>query len=250
MDKGGVNSMIFTQVSNLPFVPIFESSIFRSELYGNYPNLAEEWGSYSVKYIVVYASVAGSSDVTSRLSSLNGIVQVASLTDVLVYQDQYAKPVAHSNDSSLAATQITYNDPTNYRVLTTASAPFLLILNQIYSDEWVASVNGVSLPISDHVKLSNNVNGWNINRTGTFTINLHYASQTIYTASMIVSSGTIIGILVYLGATGLGDSRSAKMRTNPETSCFRGLKHRKYPAPKLQISSDEVYVFWTGRQLS
>jgi hypothetical protein len=80
-----------------------------------------------------------------------------------------------------------------------STLPFLLTLSQSYSTGWVASVNGTTLPSADHIKEENtDFNGWLINSNGTMTIDLKYKLQTTYFSSLLVSSGILIGILLYL----------------------------------------------------
>ena len=131
---------------------------------------------------MVYTNVQSSynmNDMLNRLSTQNGIVKVASFPDVVVYQDEYAKSVVYANGSNVA-TQITYNDPTSYKVRANSTLPYILVLNQDYSSGWMASVNGTTLPSADHIKEANGFNGWYINYTGSMTIGLYYEPQTTF----------------------------------------------------------------------
>ena len=191
---------IFTEVNNLPYVTVDNATLFLDELVNGTSQVAESWGSYSIKYIVVYNNVQSTynmSDILNSLSSQNGLTEVVTLPNVIVYENQYAKPVVYAANPD-TTTKITYQDPTTYNVVANSTSPYLLILNQVYSNGWVASVNGTTLPNTDHNKTDDGFNGWYINYTGTMNIKIYYAPQTIYLASTIVSITTIIAIALYL----------------------------------------------------
>jgi hypothetical protein len=196
----GVSSIIFTGINNLPYVSVSNTTLLLNELCDGNSEVAERWGSFSIKYIVVYTNVQSTynmSDLLSRLSTQSGIVEVANLPSVVVYRNEYAKPVVYA-DSSNATTQITYHDPTSYKVTANSTSPYLLVLNQAYSSGWIALVNGTALPTVAHIKDANDFNGWYINYTGTMTIDIHYEPQTTYFISILVSIGVLIVILLYL----------------------------------------------------
>jgi len=194
----GVSSGVFTQVNNLPYVSASNTTLFLNELINGSSEVGESWGSYSIKYIVVYTNVQSTynmTDLLSRLSTQNGIVKVANLTDVIVYENIFAKPIVYSNSSS-TTTEITYHDPTTYKVQANSTSPYFLVLNQAYSTGWTATVNGTKL--TTHIEDSNGFNSWYINYTGNMTIDIYYEPQTAYIASMIISIIVIILISLYV----------------------------------------------------
>jgi hypothetical protein len=195
---GRVNGVIYSEVNNLPCVSASNSSLLLNELLDGNSQVGEIWGSFSIKYIVVYTNVGAPynvTDILSRLSTQSGIVKVASFSDVVVYQDEYAKPVVYA-DSSNATVEITYQDPTMYKVQATSTSPYFLVLNQGYSTGWTASVNGTNL--TTHIEDSNGFNSWYINYTGSMAIDIYYEPQTTYIASMIISIIVIILISLYV----------------------------------------------------
>jgi hypothetical protein len=194
----GVDGDIFTGVNDLPFVSASNATIFINQLFNGSTEVGEQWGSYSIKYIVVYTNVQSTyslTDLLSRLSTQNGMVEVANLTDVIVYQNNFAKPIVYANSSS-TSTEITYHDPTTYKVQATSSLPYFIVLNQVYSTGWTASVNGTKL--TTHTKDSNGFNSWYINYTGNMTIDIYYEPQTTYIVSMIASNVLIISVSAYV----------------------------------------------------
>jgi hypothetical protein len=195
---GQVNGVIYYGVNNLPYVSSSNSSLFLNELLDGNSQVGAIWGSFSIKYIVVYTNVGAPynvTDILNRLSTQSGIVKVASFPDVVVYQDEYAKPVVYA-DSSNATVEITYHDPTMYKVQATSTSPYFLVLNQVYATGWTASVNGTKL--TTHIEDSNGFNSWYINYTGNMTIDIYYEPQTAYIASMIISIIVIILISLYV----------------------------------------------------
>ena len=195
---GGVSSSIFTGINNLPYVSVSNTTLLLNELCDGNSEVAERWGSFSIKYIVVYTNVQSTynmSALLSRLSTQSGIVEVANLPSVVVYRNEYAKPVVYA-DSSNATTQITYHDPTSYKVIANSTSPYFLVLNQAYSAGWTASVNGTKL--TTHIEDSNGFNSWYINYTGTMTIDVYYEPQTTYIASMTVSIVVLISVSLYV----------------------------------------------------
>jgi hypothetical protein len=191
-------SGVFTSVNNLPYVSASNNTMFVNELINGSSEVGESWGSYSIKYIVVYTNVQSIYNMTnllSRLSTQSGIVKVANLTDTVVYQNNFAKPIVYANSSS-TSTEITYHDPTTYKVQAHSTSPYFLVLNQIYSAGWTASVNGTKL--TTHIEDSNGFNSWYVNYTGNMSIDLYYEPQTTYIASMIASIVVIISVSVYV----------------------------------------------------
>jgi hypothetical protein len=207
----GVNG-IFTNINNLPYVKESDANLFLNELFTENSQVAEHWGSYSIKYVVVYTNIQSSynmDNILNRLSSQNGLKEVVRLPNVIVYENLYAKPVVYAEDSG-TTTKITYHDPTTYEVLANSTSPYLLVLNQAFSNNWVASVNGTILPSSVHFQNDDGFNGWYINYTGAMNIKIYYAPQTIYLASTLVSVSTIIVIVLYLIVVTVRDVRRSR----------------------------------------
>jgi hypothetical protein len=194
----GVNGVIFSQVNDLPFISISNTTTFLKQLINGTSDIGTIWGVYSIKYIVVYTNTLSNyniTDLVNRLSNQNGITQAASFPNVIVFQNNYAKPIVYSN-TQYTTTQITYHDPTIYKITVNSSTTYNLTFNQVYSDGWVASVNGTKLSGSQHFKDKNGFNGWNINSTGTMVVNLYYEPQTTYLISTLVSFSVIVVIVL------------------------------------------------------
>jgi hypothetical protein len=206
----GVNGAVFTQVNSLPYVSASNTTLFLNQLINGGSGVGEQWGTCSIKYIVVYTNVQSTynmTDLLSRLSTQSGIVKIANLTDVIVYQNNFAKPIVYSNSSS-TSTKITYHDPTTYKVQATSTSPYFLVLNQVYSSGWIALVNGTKL--TTHFEDSNGFNSWYVNYTGNMTIDIYYEPQTTYIASIIISIIVIILISFYVILATIRNTRRKK----------------------------------------
>jgi hypothetical protein len=194
----GVNGGIFA-LNDLPYVSIFNTTILLNELVNgnlNESNLqvGESWGNKSVKYIVVYTNIDGTNTISQILSQQTGIEEIVKTQNVVVYENTYAKPIIHTDESSVSI-EIIYHDPVTYKVQSNSTDSYTLVLNQAYSTGWTASVNGTKLP--SPVETNNGFNSWYINYTGNVTIELYYEPQKTYVISMIISSATIIMIVAY-----------------------------------------------------
>ena len=196
----GVNGAVFTDVNSLPYVSSQIRHYLLIDLLNGTANVSEQWGTYSIKYIVVYRIVDtgyNNTEVIARLSEQDGMVKMVNLPEIVVFENGYARPIVYTSNSS-AKVEITHNDQTLYKLTAMSTSPYLLTLNQAYSPGWVASVNGIALPASQHIKDSNGFNGWYINETGNMTIELYYEPQTAYMIVMVFSTGVIVAMVLYL----------------------------------------------------
>ncbi len=196
----GVNMGVFTEVNNLPYVSVTNSSLFLGELMSGASGLAESWGNFSIKYVVVYTDVLSAynmTDILAHLSIEEGLVEIERLPGVVVFENSFAKPVIYTDNNS-AEMQITYSDPTLFKIQVNSTMPFSIVFNQLYSNSWRAWVNNTALSDSAHFKNPDGFNCWQINQTGNMTIDLYYEPQTTYLISTIISISTLIVILVYL----------------------------------------------------
>ena len=196
----GVNMGIFAEVNNLPYIINSNTTLLLDELVRNGSSVAEKWGANSIKYVVVYMNVNSTYNIDNLLEKLynqTGLHEAASLPGVIVFENEFAKPVVFSS-SAVAEVEITYHDPTFFKLNANSTGPFTLVFNQVYSDGWHAWFNGVLLPDSTHFKNSNGFNCWNITNSGTFKVDLYYEPQTIYLIGEIVSTIVIMAIVTYL----------------------------------------------------
>ena len=199
----GINMGAFTEVNDLPYVSVANSSLFLGELMSGASGLAEQWGTFSVRYIVVYTDVLSAynmSDILGCLSSQEGLFEFDRLPGVVVFENQFAKPVIYTNNADVEL-RVLRNNPTSFTVEANATGPYTIVFNQVYSKNWRAWVNGVALPESTHFQDQNGFNNWQIDQTGSTTIDLYYEPQTTYLISTIIAIITLIAVLVYLFVT-------------------------------------------------
>jgi len=87
-------------------------------------------------------------------------------------------------------------DPTRYIVNVNSTDPFILILSQTFDKEWEAKI-GAKI-INKHFIINGFANGWIIEQSGTFKINLEYSPQRDVEIGRIISIFTIIFSLTIL----------------------------------------------------
>jgi hypothetical protein len=209
----GVNNGVFTEINTLPYVSVSNSSLFLGELMnGTSSTIWEKWGNFSIKYVVVYKNVLSAynmSDILSRLSAQSGLVKVAALPNVEVFENEYAKPVVYADKANV---QIVYHDPTLFKISVNSTTPFILTFNQVYSSYWRAWANGTVVPDSMHFKDPNGFNSWQLDLTGSMTIDLYYEPQMTYLMSMVLSVVAIVAVLLLLIIAVIRDYRGARVK--------------------------------------
>ena len=171
---------------------------------GNTSQIAEVFGSASIKYIVVLTNTTSdglnglsSNNYLSGLSEAQGILEVYQLPGVVVFEVENAKPIVYSNSANVSLV-ITSRNPASYEVVANSVSPFTLVFNQEYNPSWIASVNGNPIPASDHFKFEDFFNGWRVNSTGLVTIELNYEPQRNYFTGVLISILTFYGVSAYL----------------------------------------------------
>jgi len=96
------------------------------------------------------------------------------------------------------APKVTYQqiDPEKFKVkVKGATAPFLLVLGELYDGHWVASLGGRTI---DSVPVYSTINGFPINKTGDFELTVSYSLHSWLTAGFTISFLTILVFLAYL----------------------------------------------------
>ena len=193
----GVNGGIFTQVNGLPYVSQTETNTLLNDLVNNNSQVGPKWGSYSIKYIVIYTNIETSynlSLIISRLSTEQGLVKTYDHDDVIVFENTNASPIVYTSNQNLTM-NISYHDPTDYVMsANSTTSSFFLVLNQAYSSDWTVSINGIDVPV-DHIQTDNGCNGWYINETGKMTIAISYSVQPTYLLSFTVSAISVVVVL-------------------------------------------------------
>jgi hypothetical protein len=197
----GVNGAVYTEVNALPNVAPLNSTFLIDQLFSGSENISEQWGNLSIKYVVLYKNVDSgytNKEVIARLSYQTGMVKLYDLENVIVFRNDNAKPVVYS-DSPGSSVSIVRHDPTLYEVRVASTKPYLLTLNQFYSVGWTASVDGVRVPASSHIKDSNGFNSWYIDQTGSNrTVTLYYEPQTSYLVVILFSAGVVLAMVAYI----------------------------------------------------
>jgi hypothetical protein len=207
----GLNPTMYSGTNALPYV---SNAQIYSLVSSNEKNLSVVLGELGIKYIVVYTNIKPPftpinynytvpQNIIENMSSQNGFVEALKMPGIVVFEDLYAKPIVYSNSTHL---NIEYMSPTTYIVKTNSSSPFLIVLNQEFSEGWVTYINGKEVLPEYHYQLKTAVsglyfNGWYINSTGTFTIKIFYAYQVTYIIMTFISQlilWFIIGGIIFI----------------------------------------------------
>lgn len=195
----GISNPIY-KINSIPFVNEIEGPFNYSlqSLFNNNSQIAKQWGLMSIKYIVVLTNTSTDytwNSLSDKLRNQTGINEVAKLPGIIVFEDEYAMPIIYSNTTNL---NITYHDPTNYKVSANSTTPFYIIFNQIYDSDWTLFVNGKELPNTAHIKINDFFNGWYVNSTGPSTLDLYYKEQSTYIITLVISMSVFFGVLFYI----------------------------------------------------
>lgn len=182
----------------------------------------------NVKYIVLrndvipnfgeYANQWNATKVQSILGLIDGLKLIYTGPYVSLWEYENPYPIVYAGENStsinlntsiftpLSEPVISFQqvDSTTYHVsVANATEPFYLVFSQTYSPSWqlyVGSVNWFNTltnkPFSaKHLLVNTYANAWYINKTGTFTVTLHYSPQNTFYLSSIVSILTFTGCI-------------------------------------------------------
>jgi len=201
--------------------------------------LAQELAAFGVKYVLVRLNALPASVYwqpwpqnplaeAEILNSTPGLRYVARAGPDVIYEVNYTYPLIYAaalppgwqGNSSvypfpevprIVDVGLRYQEisPTDFRVeVANATSPFILVLSTTYGD-W--SLGGAS---ARHVLVYDYANGWVVNRTGSFTLEIHYAGEWLVDWVLVAQT---IGILIPVAMLlwyAVDRSRSAKCRGN------------------------------------
>jgi hypothetical protein len=103
----------------------------------------------------------------------------------------FGKPVVNATRISPTMFKVTVND---------SSSPFYMVFTQTYSNLWSAYyANGETIPQKMHIAVNGFANAWYLNRTGNYTVYIHYTPQNYMWGAWILSFAALF-ILVGLSA--------------------------------------------------
>jgi len=202
-------------------------------------DLARELAAFGVKYVLVRLNALPASVYwqpwpqnplaeAEILNSTPGLRYVARAGPDVIYEVNYTYPLIYAaalppgwqGNSSvypfpevprIAGVGLRYQEisPTDFRVeVANATAPFILVLSTTYGG-W--SLGGAS---AKHVLVYDYANGWIVNGTGSFTLEIHYAGEWLVDWVLIAQMvGVLIPVAMLLWYA-VDRSRSAKWRGN------------------------------------
>lgn len=178
--------------------------------------LADQWGSMLLYRNVAWHPSLFSSgenvvDVDGDAGILQAIFGNQSSTDsgqeVFVLSTGQAKTQVSDPDAETSVIISSYKevDPTDFQVQVKANGSYVLVFSESFAADWLASINGMQIPGSEHFMVNGYANGWNINKTGSYTIDVSFWPQQIFVGSLVFSllAAALTTIVLLLGRNGL-----------------------------------------------
>lgn len=114
--------------------------------------------------------------------------------------------------STLPTVSYTKHNPTKYSIkVNNARQSFILILSQLHNPGWKARYQDGEV-IKNHYMVNAYANGWLIEKVGDFNLTLEFAPQRLLNVGKIISTGSILGGLMYIGIYILYQKRSNRWK--------------------------------------
>jgi hypothetical protein len=174
---------------------------------GRNANYSEELGIYGIKYIVIYLNTSVSSgqqwySLYNSLRGQPGFTQV-DLPGLVIFVNDHAEPILHT-DSGMAHISDISVGVASFRAQVTAETPYMLVLDQYYDPGFVLYVGGKAVPASSHLIADTMFNGWIVNATGTYNVDVMYEPDGGFIALESAYTIFLLGLIAYLvvGAAG------------------------------------------------
>jgi hypothetical protein len=99
------------------------------------------------------------------------------------------------------------DDPTRYIVKAEAEQPFILVFSETFDEgwkayygtpNWVEAFYANRIQDNEHFSVNGYANAWYFNKTGSIIITLYFLPQSLYYIGIIVSSGTMTALTIYI----------------------------------------------------
>lgn len=200
---------------NIPFnkqyynVLLQRIGIFQPNIFGSDPDLTnsefkseklgEELAKLNIRYIVLHNDIDVSfggfktpQETAVYLAKDKKIIKVKSFGQLDIYEVEIPQniQIIYSPSTTLIYEKI---NPAFYKVKVTDEVkPFNLNFLMSYNSNWHAVIDGEV--IQDHVKLFSYGNSWEVNKTGSFEIDLVYKPQELVKQGQIISTFSFIVI--------------------------------------------------------
>lgn len=129
---------------------------------------------------------------------------IYTMNNIGLYNSSGKIPVSRISNFTRAGISFDYITPTKVDVeVSNATRPFYLVFRETYDSGWNAFYsNGSAVNQNRHIQVNGFANAWYINKTGSYTVTLYYAPQTLAWATLIVSF-CALGFTGYIGFLGL-----------------------------------------------
>jgi len=175
---------------------------------GDTSNFSEALAVLGVKYVMVHLDYNPSSVESSRyrmdlvnliftLDNTENLYYVSRIGERLIYEVRdpypliYAAPIPKESSQAIYSfpndrPKISSNPVVSYSVVSpvsyevhvqNATAPFVLVFGNTFDSGWELEYNG---PAAEHLLVYGFANGWLVDKTGSFSLKIHYAPQRTY----------------------------------------------------------------------
>ena len=105
--------------------------------------------------------------------------------------------------TAMTPPELTFNkrNPTKYIVsITNAQKPYVLVLNDFFDPRWKVKIRGTGQTLSEkvHFLVNGFANGWSIDATGNYELEIYYSPQRLFTLGVLLSAaGLVTAALVF-----------------------------------------------------
>jgi hypothetical protein len=136
----------------------------------------------------------------SFMKQLNAAKGLVKLTVNQLQDEDYLVEIQGNADNKQVeqSPKITFEklNPTEYNLEVVAEKPFFLIFSESFHPGWRAYVEGKN--IKNHFTANSFANGWYVEKTGTYQIELRFQLQKYFKVTLLISAGFSIICFIFL----------------------------------------------------
>ena len=168
-----------------------------TELNSKVLDSSEDWRTYTefivpkdqlTKAELLFIAHSNNNDLGTVVEFKNIVVHIDQAPELVWYRDNHPKILVENPSLT-----INKSSPVEYTVLVkNAQKPFTLIFNQSFQKGWEVSIDGEKIDNSKHFLVNGYANGWDIDKTGDYTIRVVYAPQKL----LLIGVGVTVLIIV------------------------------------------------------
>lgn len=176
----------------------------------SHTTFSDQWDYFSIQLPVLTPQSIGNYTVSIKNFSIfftgENVAQMLSSREEDVVSLRKDISIPNLNSSSIPpVVEITEIGPTNARLhMINVSEPFILVSTNTYDDSWVALVDGHQL---EHIPVNFMFNGWIVEKTGNYNIEILFIEQKYVNIFFLISSLFIILTSFYIISNYWGEKK-------------------------------------------